>query len=276
MKVSQSKLKEYESYLYFKKCYFSLRQLIFGNGNMILHIPHSQKYIPAEYLQYFHLSDSELDFELLKMTDHFTDELFQCSQSNHTEIIFPVSRLVVDPERFVVDADEPMSARGMGCIYDKTHDQKPLKNCNEIRQNLIDRYYAPHHRKFTVLVNQELKQASHSLIIDCHSFPKYPLPYEMDQTSDRAEICIGTDDFHTPHNLAEKVAEVFGKAGFSISLNEPFAGAIVPIEHYRKTEAVTSIMIEIRRDLYMNEVSGKKSENFDNLKSAINVVLQGL
>ena len=243
---------------------------------MILHIPHSKKYIPAEYLQYFHLSDSSLDFELLKMTDHFTDELFECSQSNYSQIIFPVSRLLVDPERFVMDDDEPMSQRGMGCIYDKTHDQKPLKDCNKIRQNLIDRYYVPHHRQFAASVNQELKQTGHSLIIDCHSFPKYPLPYEMDQTSDRAEICIGTDDFHTPHNLAEKVAEVFGKAGFSISLNEPFAGAIVPIEHYRKTKAVSSIMIEIRRDLYMDEISGRKSENFDTLKSGISVFLQGL
>ena len=90
---------------------------------MLLHIPHSQKHIPEEYLQYFHLSDSDLDIVLLKMTDHFTDELFECSQSNCSEIIFPVSRLLVDPERFVMDADEPMSARGMGCIYEKTHDQ---------------------------------------------------------------------------------------------------------------------------------------------------------
>ena len=243
---------------------------------MLLHIPHSQKHIPEEYLQYFHLSDSDLDVELLKMTDHFTDELFECSQSNCSEIIFPVSRLLVDPERFVIDADEPMSARGMGCIYEKTHDQNPLKDCRAIRQLLIDRYYAPHHVQFAALVNKELEQTNRSLIIDCHSFPKYPLPYEMDQTSDRAEICIGTDDFHTPHNLAVVVKEGFSKAGFSTALNKPFAGAIVPIEHYRKTEAVTSIMIEIRRDLYMNEVSGKKSENFDNLKSAINVVLQGL
>ena len=243
---------------------------------MLLHIPHSQKYIPDEYLQYFHLSDSDLDAELLKMTDHFTDELFECSQSNCSEIIFPVSRLLVDPERFVIDADEPMSARGMGCIYEKTHDQNPLKDCRAIRQLLIDRYYETHHNQFTDLVNHELKQVGHSLIIDCHSFPKYPLLYEMDQKSDRAEICIGTDDFHTPHNLAVVVKEGFSKAGFSTALNKPFAGAIVPIEHYRKNKAVTSIMIEIRRDLYMNEVTGRKIENFAVVKNAISEVLQGL
>ena len=243
---------------------------------MLLHIPHSKKYIPVEYQKYFHLSDNALDYELLKMTDHFTDELFECSQFNHNEIIFPVSRLLVDPERFVIDADEPMSARGMGCIYDKTHDQKPLKDCNKIRQNLIDCYYVPHHKQFTDLVNHELKQAGHSLIIDCHSFPKYPLPYEMDQKSDRAEICIGNDDFHTPHNLAVVVKEGFSKAGFSTALNKPFSGAIVPIEHYRKNKAVISIMIEIRRDLYMDEVTGRKIENFATIKNAISEVLHGL
>ena len=243
---------------------------------MLLHIPHSKKYIPVEYQKYFHLSDNALDYELLKMTDHFTDELFESSEINRSVIIFPVSRLLVDPERFVIDADEPMSARGMGCIYDKTHDQKPLKDCNKIRQNLIDCYYVPHHKQFMDLVNHELKQAGHSLIIDCHSFPKYPLPYEMDQKSDRAEICIGTDDFHTPHNLADKVADGFDKAGFSTALNEPFTGAIVPIEHYGKTKAVNSIMIEIRRDLYMDEASGRKTENFDIVKRAIGGILESL
>ena len=121
-----------------------------------------------------------------------------------------------------------------------------------------------------------MEQTNRSLIIDCHSFPKYPLPYEMDQTSDRAEICIGTDDFHTPHNLAVVIKERFKKAGFSTALNKPFAGAIVPIEHYRKNKAVISIMIEIRRDLYMDEVTGRKIENFFTVKNTITEVLHGL
>ena len=147
---------------------------------MLLHIPHSQKYIPDEYLQYFHLSDSDLDVELLKMTDHFTDQLFECSQSNCSEIIFPVSRLLVDPERFIMDADEPMSARGMGCIYEKTHDQNPLKDCCAIRQVLIDRYYETHHARFAALVDKELEKTE-SKLINHRVWGKKRLAYQIEK-----------------------------------------------------------------------------------------------
>ena len=53
------------------------------------------------------------------MTDHFTDELFAGS-SGTARVVYPVSRLVVDPERFVDDAQETMVSRGMGVIYTKT------------------------------------------------------------------------------------------------------------------------------------------------------------
>ena len=81
---------------------------------MILHIPHSSKVIPKGFLKYFLLSRTELTRELLNMTDHYTDELFQRPSGEDQVLVFPVSRLLVDPERFVDDSDEPMSKKGMG------------------------------------------------------------------------------------------------------------------------------------------------------------------
>jgi len=155
---------------------------------MILHIPHSKKFIPNDFLKYFLISENEIEIELLKMTDHYTDELFQTSLDNSTKLIFPVSRLLVDPERFVDDSEEPMSEKGMGCIYEKTHKGEPLKHCGDDKQLLIDQYYIPHHHKLNLLVAESLEKGNQALIIDCHSFPKFPLPYEVDQSKDRPEI----------------------------------------------------------------------------------------
>ena len=65
------------------------------------------------------------------------------------------------------------------------------------------------------------------LIIDCHSFPKYPLPYELNQQTDRPEICIGTDSFHTSEKL--RIAKLLEKlnvdvieAGFPIASKGDF------------------------------------------------------
>ncbi len=80
-----------------------------------LHIPHSSKEIPPDVRRSFVLPDSELETELIRLSDSYTDELFDCKLA--TKIIFPVSRLVLDPERFVDDANEPMSKFGMGVVY---------------------------------------------------------------------------------------------------------------------------------------------------------------
>lgn len=50
------------------------------------------------------------------MTDHHTDELFLDAVSGTASLVFSVSRLVVDPERFERDDMEPMAARGMGLL----------------------------------------------------------------------------------------------------------------------------------------------------------------
>ena len=169
--------------------------------SIILNIPHASKHIPDKYLKYFTLSKKDLEIELLKMTDHFTDELFEISCSNIHQLKFPLSRLLVDVERFEEDELEPMFKVGMGCIYEKTHDGKSLKLVKDIEDELINKFYKTHHENFTKIVDAKLKKNNKVLIIDCHSFPKYPLPYELNQSIDRPEICIGTDDFHTSEEL---------------------------------------------------------------------------
>ena len=241
--------------------------------SIVLHIPHASKYIPDEYLKYFTLSKKDLEVEILKMTDHFTDELFDVSSHNIDQLKFPISRLLVDVERFEKDELEPMSKVGMGCIYEKTYDGNSLKNVEYIKGELINKFYKTHHQNFTKIVDTKLKQNNKVLIIDCHSFPKYPLPYESNQAMDRPEICIGTDNFHTSEKLKNSFGELFEGLNFTLKYNEPFKGSIVPLKFYNKEKRVQSIMIEVRRDLYMNEQSRKKNYNFVKIKSILEKII---
>jgi N-formylglutamate amidohydrolase len=108
----------------------------------------------------------------------------------------------------------------------------------------------------------ELAKDGRSLIVNCHSFPSKPLPYEHDQSIGRPDICIGTDDFHTPKRLFHAIREVFEKSGFRVDRNRPFAGTIVPMKHYRKNQNVKSVMIEIHRKLYMDKSTGNRSADY--------------
>ena len=241
--------------------------------SIILHIPHSSKYIPNKYLKFFTLSKHELQIELLKMTDHYTDDLFDVSNSNIYQLKFPLSRLLVDVERFERDELEIMSKVGMGCIYEKTHDGKSLKNVEHIKEELIKKFYKTHHENFSKIVDKKLIENNKVLIIDCHSFPKHPLPYELIQAMDRPEICIGTDNFHTSEKLRNLIGELFKKSNFTVKYNAPFKGSIVPHKFYNKDKEVQSIMIEIRRDLYMNEKSGEKNNRFNKIKKTLEKII---
>ena len=82
---------------------------------MIFHIPHSSRVIPADIRPTIMLDDAGLEAEPGMMTDAFVDDLFcaHARQDDHL-LVFPVSRLVVDPERFADDSREDMLEAGMG------------------------------------------------------------------------------------------------------------------------------------------------------------------
>lgn len=211
------------------------------------------------------------------MTDWFTDELFG-GLKGATDIIFPLSRLVVDPERFEHDDQEPMSKCGMGVIYQTTSGGERLRNIlsAQQRQHLIDTYYRPHHQLLTSAVSQAIEETGRCLVLDGHSFPSRPLPYEADHSLVRPDICIGTDDYHTPGDLRDKAISLFKSAGFSVAVNSPFAGALVPTKYYRSDKRVLALMIEVRRDLYMDEGTAEKLKGFRKTEREIRAVIMAL
>jgi N-formylglutamate amidohydrolase len=222
---------------------------------VVIHIPHASTYIPGDVRGRFLLSDVELQAELDRITDHYTDDLFALPNHLATPVRFPASRLVVDPERFENDEQEPMSGRGMGVIYTRTTQQTPLRDgpSDQEREDLLDRFYRPHHRELAAAVDRSLSQHGSCLVIDAHSFPARPLPYELDRDPNRPDICIGTDSFHTPAWLHDLARREFLELGYSVQIDRPFAGALVPLRHYRSDRRVSSVMIEVNRGLYMSQ-----------------------
>ena len=215
--------------------------------------------------------DADLNAELLRMTDAFTDELFPPTAHEAARIVFPVSRLVCDVERFPDDQDEPMSARGMGAVYTLTSTGSPLRAdlTPAERDRIISRWNRPHHARLTEAVDDALAGAGNCLVIDGHSFSPHPMPHEPDQAPDRPDICIGTDPFHTPPDLTAALAEAAMRLGFSVAIDRPFSGALVPAKHYRQDARIRSIMIEVNRRLYMDERTGERVPGFDRVAEAV-------
>lgn len=239
-----------------------------NDSTILLHIPHASTSIPKEERSRFCLPD--LNDELLKMTDRYCEELF----TGYDAVVFPVSRLVCDPERFRDDAQESMSRIGMGAVYTKTSSGEPLRRLTAAeREGLLRRHYDPHHRRLTAAVEAKLQTHGRCLIVDGHSFHPAPLPYEPDQEPDRPDFCIGTDPYHTPGQLAEEAMTFLKRQGFSVFRNSPYGGSLVPLKYYWRDQRVCSIMIEINRKLYMDE-RGKRSDSFSLIQRTIATLLE--
>jgi N-formylglutamate deformylase len=211
------------------------------------------------------------------MTDHHTLDLFAWDVPDDQVVRAPVSRLVVDVERFEDDGLEPMAERGMGVVYRTTSDLRPLRRAisAEERASLIREWYAPHHRQLSDSVQSKLDMYGRALIIDAHSFPEHPLPYETDHASDRPQICIGTDSFHTSPGLEQALERTFCEAGFSVKINSPFAGALVPMHHYGSNAQVESVMIEVKRSLYCDEITSDQLPGYLGVRASLRECIIG-
>lgn len=56
-------------------------------------------------------------------------------------------------------------------------------------------------------------------------------------------------------------------------MNQPYSGSIVPGSFYQKDASVCSIMVEVNRSLYMNEVTGERSTEIGEVRRKIQSAL---
>ncbi|MFF8731614.1 N-formylglutamate amidohydrolase [Streptomyces sp. NPDC015171] len=245
---------------------------------VLLHVPHSARAVPREVREGIVLPEAELARELDHITDAHTAELAERAASlaglRPWRFVNGLSRLVVDPERFP-DEREEMTAVGMGAVYTRTTHREVLRPAGTDPEPLLARYFRPYAAAMTEAVAGRLAATGRAVVIDVHSYPTEPLPYELHGSGPRPPVCLGTDAFHTPPELAEAARKAF--AGFGeTGLDSPFAGTYVPLEFYGTDVRVHALMVEIRRDTYMSEPGGPAGPGLGGLASALAALVDAL
>ncbi|WP_406864598.1 N-formylglutamate amidohydrolase [Streptomyces sp. HUAS MG47] len=238
---------------------------------VILHVPHSSRTVPADVRADLVLDDRALEEELDHITDAHTAELAAAAAERCAvrpwRFVNLMSRLVIDPERFP-DEREEMLAVGMGAVYTRTTHRGPLRPAGFDGSALIGRYFRPYAQAMTDAVAERLDAAGRAVIVDVHSYPTAPLPYELHGAGPRPPVCLGTDGFHTPPWLLDEATEAFGRLG-ETGLDSPFAGTYVPLRYHGTDARVSALMVEIRRDGYMTEPGGASHAGLEALAAAL-------
>jgi len=204
---------------------------------IVLHIPHSSKDIPPEYLgDYFDVA--ELNETLLKLTDTYTNDLF--SVYGIRQIVFPYSRVFCDVERFL--QNEPMETEyGQGFYYTRGINLKPFRH-DKNKDIVRDKYYIPHH----LLFEETIRKLDNPLIIDCHSFSNevYPCtPFSVDELQD---FIIGHNGKEREIKISDFIYDHLDNLGFKVEINRPYSGSFTVFD-------CDSVMIEVNKSLYLKD-----------------------
>lgn len=248
----------------------------------LFNIPHTGTLLPlTDSERALWTKDDQSTQRLVEgIADLFADQTVSEAISIHnaSAILSKISRCYVDVERFLGDTEE-MNAVGMGAVYTHGIYGEPLY-LDELPQETIEKrlenIYYPYHAQLNALCERTLEQFGHCMIFDIHSYSPRPLPFELHQNEPRNEIILGVNHNHTPLQQQHLIALYagFSEAGYDVGINTAYKGSIVPSDHMENPR-VSSVMIEIRKDMYLknNEVIDSKAERINN---TLNTVLHDL
>lgn len=96
------------------------------------------------------------------------------------------------------------------------------------------------------------------IIIDLHSFSNEMI-YRLFGYENLPDICIGVEEDYYSEEIKNYLIEYFKRLGYSVEINYPYSGSIVPNKYYgKKNTGIISIMIEVNKNIYLEDIDSFK------------------
>lgn len=232
-------------------------------NHILFHIPHSSLKIPKQYWNICIQDENYIKITNKFLSDYLTDKLIpdKCHK-----LIFKYSRLFCDVEKYKDDTKENMAKKGMGVIYTNDCDNIITKPNSKYKTKILKSYYDKHHNKLNKTVTNIINKHKKCIIIDIHSFSD-EMVKKLFNIQNNPDICIGIDDNYYNLELTNLTIKHFKEYGYSIEINKPYSGTIIPNKYLNKTKTkLSSIMLEINKRTYLNNKT-----DFYKLKNCIEV-----
>ena len=242
---------------------------------IIINSPHSGQQIP-DYI----VKSMTPEGLRLPDTDLFVDELY--SFAPHLGICLVRAKF----SRYVVDLNRPLpggaalypGGRADSSVCPKhTFRGHPIYQENTVLKRAeigyrVERFYKPYYDALELLIKNLLSRFSKVLLFDAHSisselpdFPGFPFP----------DFILGNRHGKTcPQELLDIAADQLGSNNFSVSLNEPFQGGQITRYFGEWDPRVFSFQLEMSQGLYLDEITGQKSKDFDKVSILLRTLLE--
>jgi len=221
----------------------------------VISLPHCSEKIPARIRSNIVLTQAEtvdaVDLGTREIFGGLPAEMVLCAEW---------SRLVVDLNR----PPEQQDAKGPVALVDyhgrSVYGPDAIPDESEVAQRL-SAHYNPYHRQ----LEKAIEKAHIKGLLDCHSLKGIGPPEAPDAGKKRKDIILGNNggpdgesnplrgESTCPPALLRFMKQVFERAGFSVSLNVPYAGGFI-VTHYGSAltaRGKMALQIEINQNLYM-------------------------
>ena len=230
---------------------------------------------------------------LCQAEDSYVDALFAgVAERGATLIAAEFPRAFVDVNRAPDDIDPDMldgpwpvalnpsvrSERGIGlirrlvgpgqAIYDR------LLPVDEIQTRLDDRYW-PYHRHLEQTLAALKRRFGAVFHVNCHSMKSVGNATTPDGPAQRPDVVIG--DLHGAScrpEFTRLVAGAFAERGYSVAVNDPYAGAHILSRYGDPAAGGHSLQVEINRALYMDESTRQRHEGFEKLRIDLDAIAE--
>ena len=227
----------------------------------VITVPHCSSRLPQRIRKMVALSDQEI----LESTDIGTRELFGTIPARSV-LCSDWSRLVVDLNRSIhqrdprgVIAHVDYHGRNIyheGCIPDEMEAERRFRE-----------YYWPFHNGLKEVFDHPGIKG----LFDCHSLIGIGPPKAPDKGKRRTDIVLGNNGdgngdlnpasgkITCPPDFLLYMKDAFQRAGFSVSINNPYSGGFITTHYgqwFEETGKI-AVQIEIKQDLYLEPGSMK-------------------
>jgi N-formylglutamate amidohydrolase len=200
--------------------------------------------------------------------DLYVDRLYRIGQAEGPEVAFAarLSRFVCDLNRDPDDVSPgavpehraPRNSDGRGFIWAVTTTGIPALS----RPLSLDDWrartalHATYHDALAQALARARDRFGFAILVDGHSMPSRGKIGHKDPGRVRAAIVPGDrEGTSCSPALSRLVGEHFASRGYSVAPNDPYKGGFITAHHGRPADHIHAIQIEMRRDLYMNEVT---------------------
>jgi len=245
-----------------------------GSLPVLLSVPHSGRdYDPAA------LANSVQGVAALHaLEDPLVDRLaWRAISAGFGGVIQPVPRAIIDCNR---DEDEldpaaiagigpipigPRARHGLGLIPSRTHRhgtlwRRPIDGAELTRR--IDQVHRPYHEALADGLKDLQIRHGEALLLDCHSMPS--------RRHSQANVVIGDRHGSSAASwISAETARIVRAAGFTVALNDPYAGGSIVARHGRPGDGIHALQLEIDRGLYLDRDGRTAGRGFDRIASLI-------